>query len=201
MKILAVSCSPNPKGNTVALLNKVLDGAREGGAQTELFGVPGKNIQPCRGCRRCWETGECAIDDDMRLLIDKMVEADGIVFGTPIYFYSMAAQAKTIIDRTGPLNMPEKSLANKVGGAVVVAGSLAIVDALKDIYFYYVTRQMIPANYIAAYAGPEGEVLKLEKCVKAAGDLGRQMVEILKQGFRYPKEIERSRFAYGTHTR
>jgi multimeric flavodoxin WrbA len=137
----------------------------------------------------------------MRLLIDKMVEADGIVFGTPIYFYSMAAQAKTIIDRTGPLNMPEKSLANKVGGAVVVAGSLAIVDALKDIYFYYVTRQMIPANYIAAYAGPEGEVLKLEKCVKAAGDLGRQMVEILKQGFRYPKEIERSRFAYGTHTR
>lgn len=201
MKILAISCSPNPKGNTAALLNKVLEGAREEKAQTEFFGVSGKNIQPCRGCRKCWETGECVMNDDMGPLIDKMVEADGIVFGTPIYFYSMAGQAKAIIDRTGPLGRPEKSLANKVGGVVVVAGSLALVDALKDFYFYYVTRQMVPANYVAAYAGPEGEVLKLEKCVKAAEDLGRQMVGIAKQGFAYPKDIERSRFAYGTHTR
>jgi multimeric flavodoxin WrbA len=200
MKILAISCSPNAQGNTATLLNRVLDGARQEGGDTELYSVCGKTIEPCSGCRTCWQTGQCVIQDDMQALHDKMIEADGVVFGTPIYFYSMNAQAKTLLDRSGPLNSPDRSLANKVGGVVVTAGSLALVDALKDFYFYFATRQMVPANYVAAYAGPEGDVMKLEKCVKAAKDLGRQMVKIAEMKFRYPKDIERSRFAYGTHT-
>jgi multimeric flavodoxin WrbA len=130
-----------------------------------------------------------------------MVEADGIVFGTPIYFYTMTAQAKAIVDRTIALSSPERNLANKVGGVVAVAGSLGLVDALKDLYFYFVTRQMLPANYVAAYGGPEGEVKDLEKCMQACHDLGRQMVRIAAKSFQYPKEIGRSSFAFGTHTR
>lgn len=201
MKILGISCSPRLQGNTVTLLNQVLDGARREGAETELYSVSGKAMEPCRGCRTCSETGECVIRDDMPVLHDKLLEAQGIVFGTPIYFYGMTAQAKTIMDRTIALNRPEKTLANKVGGVVVVAGSLGLSDALKDIYFYYVTRQMLPANYVAAYAGPEGAVMKLEKCLKAANDLGRQMVLMAGQKFEYPREISRSGFAYGTHTK
>lgn len=201
MKVLAVSCSPRAKGNTVTLLNQVLDAAREGGARIELFSVAGKRIEPCRGCRSCGETGECVIKDDMQPLYEKLVEADAIVFGSPIYFYSMTGQAKTIMDRTIALNRPERSLANKVGSAVVVAGSLGLAEALKDIYFYYVTRQVIPANYVAAFAGPEGEVAKLEKCNKAARDTGRQIVQMVAQNFRYPADIPRSSFAYGTHTK
>lgn len=201
MKILAISCSPNAQGNTVTLLNQVLDGARQEGGETELYSVSGKKMEPCRGCRTCWQTGQCVIQDDMQVLYDKMAAADGIVFGTPIYFYSMNAQAKTLLDRSGPLNSPDRSLANKVAGVVVTAGSLALVDALKDFYFYFATRQMVPANYVAAYAGPEGGVGAMEKCVKAAQDLGRQMVKIAEMKFQYPKDIERSRFAYGTHTR
>jgi multimeric flavodoxin WrbA len=201
MKILAISCSPNAQGNTVALLNEVLDGARQEGGDTELYSVSGKTMEPCRGCRTCWQTGQCVIQDDMQVLYDKMAQADGIVFGTPIYFYSMNAQAKTLLDRSGPLNSPDRSLANKVGGVVVTAGSLALVDALKDFYFYFATRQMVPANYVAAYASPEGGVGPMEKCVKAARDLGRQMVKIAEMKFQYPKDIERARFAYGTHTR
>jgi multimeric flavodoxin WrbA len=201
MKMLGISCSPRVKGNTVMLLNQVLDGARKEGAQTELYSVAGKHIEPCRGCRTCGETGECVIKDDMQGLFDKLVEADAIVFGSPIYFYSMTGQAKTIMDRTISLNRPERSLANKIGGVVVVAGSLGLTEALKDIYFYYVTRQILPANYVAAYAGPEGDVAKLEKCNKAATDLGRQMVQMAAQNFRYPKGIAGSHFAYGTHTK
>jgi len=201
MKILAISCSPNAQGNTVALLNQVLDGARQEGGDTELYSVSGKTMEPCRGCRTCWQTGQCVIQDDMQALYGKMAQADGIVFGIPIYFYSMNAQAKTLLDRSGPLNSPDRSLANKVGGVVVTAGSLALVDALKDFYFYFATRQMVPANYVAAYASPEGGVGAMEKCVKAARDLGRQMVKIAEMKFQYPKDIERARFAYGTHTR
>jgi multimeric flavodoxin WrbA len=201
MKILGISCSPRKNGNTVALLDAALSGARQDGAETELYGVPGKDLKPCQGCRDCWETGECRIKDDMQELFDKMLGADGIILGTPVYFYNMTAQTKTIIDRTISLNRPGRSLANKVGGIVTVAGSLGLAFALKDLYFYFVTRQMIPANYVAAYGGAEGDVKQLEKCMKAATDLGRQMVQIAMKCFKYPEEFARSSFAYGTHTR
>lgn len=199
MKILGVSCSPRKKGNTEILLGEVLKGAQSEGAEVELYSVAGKTIKPCDGCRACSETGQCRIKDDMQVLYDKLLEADGIIFGTPIYFYSMTAQAKIIIDRTIALNRPEKSLANKVG-SVVVAGSLGLVDALKDFYFYFATRQIIPANFVAAYAGGKGEITNMKQGMKAAGELGQQMVRIAAQKFKYPAEFGRMHIAYGTHT-
>ncbi len=198
MKILGLSCSPRKDGNTVTLLTQALEGARTEGADVELFSVSGKDIKPCDACRACNKTGECIVKDDMQPLYGKLLEADGIIFGTPVYFYGMTAQAKAIIDRTISLNRQEKSLANKVGGVVVTGGSMGIVDALKDLYFYMVTRQMLPANYVAAY--PRGEIKQMEKCMKAAGDLGRQMVRVADQKFRYPSQFPRTAFAYGTHT-
>jgi multimeric flavodoxin WrbA len=201
MKILMLSCSPRKDGNTVALLNEAINGAKEEGADTEFYSVVKKNIQPCQGCGSCRENGKCRLDDDMQGLYEKMLEANGIVFGTPTYFYGMTAQAKTVIDRTLSLNKPERSLANKVGGVVAVAGSFGMADAVKDLYFFMVTRQIIPANYVAAYAGPKGAVKQLERCMKAANLLGHQMVRIAKQKFQYPLDIPRSSFAFGTHTR
>jgi multimeric flavodoxin WrbA len=182
----------------MTLLSQALEGARTEGAQVELFSVAGKDIKPCDACRACAKTGVCIIKDDMVPLYVKLLEADGIIFGTPVYFYGMASQAKAILDRTFSMNRPEKSLANKVGGVVVTAGSMGIVDALKDLYFYMVTRQILPANYVAAY--PRGEIRQMEKCMKAATDLGRQMVHIANQQFRYPAQFGRAGFAYGTHT-
>ncbi len=118
MKILGISCSPRKQGNTITLLREVLDAARQEGAETELYSVAEKTIEPCQGCRACWETGHCRIQDDMQELYDKLIAANGIVFGTPVYFYSMTSQAKAIIDRTSGLNRPERTLANKVGGIV-----------------------------------------------------------------------------------
>ena len=200
MKILGLSCSPRRQGNTEILLGEVLNGAQQEGAEVELYSVIGKAVEPCDGCRACNETGECHIKDDMQNLYDKLLESDGIIFGTPVYFYSMTAQAKAIIDRTIALSRPERSLANKVGGVVVVAGSLGIIDAVKDLYFYMVTRQMLPANCVAVYAGAKGDVRKMEQGMKAAFDLGRQMVQIAAKKFEYPSEFRGVRFAYGTHT-
>jgi len=200
MKILGLSCSPRKQGNTVALLEQALKGAQQEGAEVELYSVSGKTIEPCDGCRACGETGECHIKDDMQGLYDKLVEADGIIFGAPIYFYSMASQAKTVIDRTIALG-PGRRLANKVGGAVVVCGSLGLIDAVKDLYFYIVTRPMLPANFVAAYAGATGELTKMEQCMKATFNLGRQMVALAKMNFKYPEEFMGRAIAYGTHTK
>jgi multimeric flavodoxin WrbA len=201
MKILGISCSPHIDGNTATLLNRSLQGAQSEGAQVELYSAAGKTIQPCEGCRACFENGECKIKDDMQELYSKLLEADGIIFGTPVYFWDMTAQAKAVIDRTYAFNRPEKSLANKVGGIVVVAGSLGIIDVLKEFYFYMATRRMIPANYVAAYPVPQGGLQEMEKCLQAAYDLGRQMVKISALKFVYPPDIPKSAPAYGTHTR
>jgi len=200
MKILGLSFSPREQGNTELLLEHVFSGAKQLGSETELFRVAGKDIRPCDGCGSCFKSTECHIQDDMQELYVKMLDADGIVFGTPVYFYNMTAQGKAAIDRTIALGHSGKSLANKVGGIVVVGGSLGLLDAVKDLYFYMVTRQMIPASFIAAYGSHKGDVNKLEKCCKASVELGMQMVKISEKKFAYPEEFKASHIGYGTHT-
>ena len=200
MKIFGLSCSPRREGNTEILVGEALDGARGEGAEVELFSVSGKEINPCDGCQTCLKTGECHIKDDMQDLYNKLLGADGIIFATPVYFYSMTAQAKAIIDRTIALKRPERSLSNKVGGVIVTAGSLGIIQVLKDLYFYMVTRQMLPANYVVAYPTPAADIRKMEKCIKAARELGQQMEQIAAKKFEYPSQFSRASFAYGTHT-
>ncbi len=199
MKILALSFSPRKGGNTEILLERALAGAAPEGAATELYRVAEHDIKPCDGCWGCRKTGECHIKDDMQGLYTRLLEADGIIFGTPVYFYNMTAQGKTVIERTIALNQPGRQLANKVGGIVVVGGSLGLVDAVKDLYFYMVTRRMLPASFVAAYGGGKGEVKELPKCMQAAYDLGREMVRIAASGFKYPEGG--THIAYGTHTR
>lgn len=198
MKILAISGSPREQGNTEILLNEALKGAAQEGADTELYSVSGKKIGPCEACLTCRETGECRIDDDMQYLFEKLRDADGIIFGTPIYLYGMTSQTKAIMDRTFALNHNQTCLANKVGGVVVVAGSLGLLDAMKDIYFYYVSMQILPANYVAAYANAKGEVKELVNCLEATRQLGRQMVLLAAKKFEYPSEIAGSHNGYGT---
>jgi len=201
MKILGLSCSPRKSGNTAILLEEALSGAQQEGAETELFSVSGKDIRPCDGCWTCFGTGECHIKDDIQVLLLKMVEADGIIFGTPVYVYSMTGQAKTILDRMLALSTPDKNLTNKVGGVVVVAGSLGIIDPVKDLYFQMVMSKMVPANLVAVYATNKGEVRKMEQGMRAAYNLGREMVQIAAKGFEYPTEFARNFYAFGTHTR
>jgi multimeric flavodoxin WrbA len=201
MKILAISCSPRKNGNTVAMLEEVLRGARDKNAETELYSVSGKNLQPCEGCWACTESGECHIKDDIPVLYDKMLEADGIVFGTPVYFYGMTAQAKTIIDRSMMLSLPGRNLVNKIAGLVVCCGSLGLVDVLKDFSYYFIQKKMIPANQVSAYIMSPDDLRNMEQCMKALHTLGEQMVALVNVGFKYPEEYMVRGVAYGTHTK
>ena len=201
MKILGISGSPRKNGNTVAMLNEALGAAQGDGAEVELYSVSGRNIQPCDGCWGCRGTGECHIKDDMQELYEKMLVADGIIFGTPVYFWGMTAQAKAVMDRTIALNQPERNLDNKVGGVVACAGSLGLADTLKDYSYYIIQRRMLPAFQVSAYVFNPDQLKEMEGCMKALNDLGRQMVALVKIGFKYPAEFVRGPGAFGTHTR
>jgi len=99
MKILAISTSPRAAGNTDLLVDEVVRGAREAGADVEKVSLRTLNIHPCIECDLCYQTGECAINDDMTPLYAKLLDADRIVFATPVYFLGPCAQAKMFIDR------------------------------------------------------------------------------------------------------
>jgi len=200
MKILAISCSPRSDGNTVAMLEEVLGAAQEAGAEVELYSVAERDIQPCDGCWTCVETGRCHRDDDTEALLEKMLTADGIVFGVPVYFHGMSAQAKAIIDRTISLNTPERSLTNKVLGVVASAGSLGLIQVLKDFTYYAHVKHMLPANHVAAYPSMQDGVEKMPRCRQELRDLGKQMVALVNMGFRYPPEYIKGPTTFGTHT-
>lgn len=201
MKILAICCSPRKGGNTELLLKEALAGAEEAGAATELFTVAGRDIRPCQACNGCRKTGICVQKDDMQALYENMLAADGIIYGTPVYFYNMASQCKVVMDRTIALNHPERNLHHKVGGIVVVGASFGNIDAVKDLLFYFTSRKMLYAGCISAYGMGEGDVKQLPKCLAATRDLGKGMVKLAKMGIKYPPELMGMVIAYGTHTK
>jgi len=91
--------SPRRQGNTEILLDKALAGAEEAGAEVEKVVVSQLKISPCREIYACLKDGNCAIKDDMQWLYEKLLEADHIIFASPIFFYNVTSQAKAIVDR------------------------------------------------------------------------------------------------------
>lgn len=98
--ILVLSGSPRKGGNSDILCDQFVMGAKESGNEVEKIFISNKKIGYCTGCYACEKTGKCAQKDDMAEILEKMIKADVIVMATPVYFYSLDAQIKTLIDRT-----------------------------------------------------------------------------------------------------
>lgn len=99
IKVLGIMGSPRRQSNTEILLDKALEGGREAGAEVEKVLVSKLKISPCLEIYACLKDGNCAIKDDMQLLYDKLLEADHIIFASPIFFYGITSQAKAVVDR------------------------------------------------------------------------------------------------------
>ena len=100
-KVLILSGSPRKNGNSDTLCDEFMRGAKEAGNEVEKIRVSEKKIDFCHGCYYCQKSGGiCAIKDDMADLLQKIIDADVIVLASPVYFYSIDAQLKTVIDRT-----------------------------------------------------------------------------------------------------
>ncbi|UCE50686.1 MAG: flavodoxin family protein [Phycisphaerales bacterium] len=99
MKVLGISTSPRIKGNSDLLLREALAGAESAGAQVEYVNLRDYKIGPCIECNACFTTGQCSVQDDYQAMLKKILEADRLVFATPVFFMSVCAQAKNLIDR------------------------------------------------------------------------------------------------------
>ena len=102
-KVLVISSSLRLRSNSQSLADEFARGALEAGNEVEKISLREKNIRFCKGCLACQKTQRCVIDDDAPAIVAKMHGADVIVFATPIYYYEMCGQLKTLLDRANPL--------------------------------------------------------------------------------------------------
>lgn len=102
-KVLIISTSIRANSNSECLANAFADGAREAGNEVELVSLKDKTIGFCKGCLACQKLGRCVIDDDANAITEKLLNAEVVVWATPIYYYEMSGQMKTMIDRANSL--------------------------------------------------------------------------------------------------
>ena len=157
MKVLGIVCSGRKGGNTEILVTEALASAQEAGAQTELVSVVGKNISPCDGCGSCRQTSVCHIQDDMQSIYQQLETADAIIFGSPVYFCSVSAQAKAIMDRTF-LFLRDRRLKGKVAAPILAVRRVGAGQTRNLLYGYFMSQGMIPVRGAIGYGREKGDV-------------------------------------------
>jgi multimeric flavodoxin WrbA len=191
MKVLGICLSPRKNGNSEILLRQALKGAKELGAKIEFLSIRKMKIEPCNGCLGCRTAGVCRIKDDMRDVYPKFLEADGIIFATPVYFWSLPGGGKVFLDRTYALRFPTLQLMNKVVAAISVASSSGNVEVLSVFNMYFLTNHMITTDYVASYAMNKETIKKHKHAMFAAYELGRLVSSVISKGFKYPEEFNK----------
>ena len=186
MKILGIVGSPRKEGNTEIMVKEALEAAREAGAETEMFLVADNDISPCDGCMACMGGDGCVLDDDMQTLYEKLEHADGIIFGTPVYFINVTAQAKAIIDRT-LVTLINGKLKGKVAAAIVTARRVGAGQVLGLLYTWFAAQRMITAGGGIGYGREKGEVKEgpggspMLSALEEARSIGRNVVSMVKK--------------------
>ena len=204
MKVIGICFSPRKDGNSEILLREALKGSQACSAQTEFVSLRKKDINPCIACLKCIENGVCAQKDDMQDLYAKLLKADGIIFASPVYFYSIPGGGKNFLDRTYALKSPELRLMNKVGAAMTVASSSGDISALHTFNMFFLTNHMYTTDYVAGYASNKGTIKKHRHAMLGAYELGRFVALTISNGFKFPAEFNRPLYLfikekYGVH--
>ncbi|WP_027177751.1 flavodoxin family protein [Maridesulfovibrio bastinii] len=188
MKVVAFNGSPRKGGNTEHLLKKVLETIEAAGIETELVHIGGKKVHGCMACQKCFENkdGKCSIDNDfVNECIEKMVEADGIILGSPTYFANVSTEIKALIDRAGYVTLANGALLKRKVGAAVVAvrrgGGTQVYDSINRLFGI---SQMFTAGstyWNIGYGLNPGEVENDNEAMQNMVNLGENMVWFLQK--------------------
>ncbi len=182
-KVLILMGSPRKTGNSAVLADHLARGAAGVGAQTETLYLHGMDINPCTGCNECQddEATGCVIDDTMQDVYGKLKEADSIVFASPIYWFSVTAQLKMVIDRIYAVGGGDKNIltGKRLGVLLVYAdsdpftsGAINALRMFQDISGYLGTT-IVDMVYGSAYEA--GEIANDSEVLKQARELGEKL--------------------------
>lgn len=188
MKVVAFNGSGRKDGNTAVLIRRVLSVLEAEGIETELIQLAGEQIRGCNACRTCFSTknNRCVIEDDnVNAYIQKMVEADGVILGSPVYFSMMSPELKALIDRAGYVALANDYVfKRKVGAAVVAvrrAGAIPTFDAIN--HFFLISQMIIPASsyWNVGLGRKKGDVADDEEGMQTMETLGENMAWLIKK--------------------
>jgi multimeric flavodoxin WrbA len=188
MKVVAFNGSPRKNGNTALMIGEVFKVLEREGIECELVQIGGQLIRGCQACLQCRElqNRKCTFDDDiLNECVEKMIEADGIIIGSPTYFASMTAETKALIDRAGYVTRGNGVLLKgKVGAAVTAvrrAGALNVFQGINN--FLFVSEMILPGSsyWNLAIGRGIGEVHDDEEGMKTMETLGENMAWLLKK--------------------
>ncbi len=178
MKVLLICGSPR-NGNTQAMLEKVKEGAKEAGAETELVLLRKLDIRHCTGCKMC-ETGKCPIQDDMQRLYPKLLDADAVVFGSPTFYDNVTGIFKDFIDRTN-IFYDKKKWEGKpyaivtVGGMEVGGGSIEKCEEI--VKNFTALHKMKFISSVLASAEGVRDIEKDQEKLNECKELGKKLAQ------------------------
>jgi len=172
MNIVYISGSPRKNSNTEVLMQETM--RVTGGTLIKLSDY---HIEPCGACWACLRLGECVLKDDMRsTIVPLLLESEGIVICSPVFFNNVSAQTKAFIDRTWYI---KGKLRNKIGGAIVVGQQYGFESAITAIHAFFLKHEMIPANRgVNGTAFDEKDILDDNRALAAAQYLGQHIKEL-----------------------
>lgn len=188
-KVIGIFGSPRPNGNSDILLDQAIKGAEASGVDVEKIIIRDLQIAPCNSCNGCFEKGVCVINDDMQKIYSQLVEADGIIVASPIYFMGVSAQLKALIDRCQAfwarkyiLNLPIREEGRIAKGFFIATaardtGEGLFAGAVKTIKsFFHVLDAKYVGDILCSGLEEKGNVNKRQELLDQAFDAGKQLL-------------------------
>jgi len=188
MKVVGFNGSARKDGNTAILIRKVFAELEAEGIETELIQLAGKTVKGCIACGKCYKNKDkkCAVTNDfVNDCIEKMVEADGIILGSPTYFSDLTSEMKALIDRAGYVARANGHMfRRKVGAAVATerrAGSIHTFDSIN--HFFLIGQMIVPGSsyWNVGIGRAKGDVEQDEEGLETMQTLGQNMAWLLKK--------------------
>lgn len=196
MKVLLLNGSIHKNGTTNAALTKIAETLESSGIETEIFHIGGEPVSDCLACMQCVKTGKCVIDDAVNVFVEKARNADGFVFGTPVYYAHPSGRVLSFLDRAFYSGKP--AFRFKPGASVAVArraGTVASFDVLNK-YFTISSMPVVSSTYWNNVFGGNGEQAQQDaEGMSAMENIGKNMAWLLrcihagaKQGITPPEQ-------------
>lgn len=187
MKVLAINSSARKDGNTAYLIGTVFEELNKEGIKTEMIQLAGSIIEPCKACWACGGKKNCVHKRDLfREIYEKMIQADGIILGSPVYTANISANMQAFLERASvvaDMNRNENLLRHKAGAAITSArrgGALNTLDAMNHFFMMQDMFIVGSSYWPMAYGRMPGEVREDKEGIETMRNLGRNMAYLLK---------------------
>ena len=183
-RVLIIAASPRKNGNSTILALKAAEGVKASGGEADLVSIGNLKIAPCNGCDACIAKPEvgCIVKDDMQPLYQKIKQAQGVIFATPIYWFTMSAQLKAFIDRSYSIQGNDSwAFTGKDVGVIITYGDSDVfasggINALRTFQDICAYSKANLVGMVYGTANKPGDIQANSDLLKKAYDLGEKMV-------------------------